>query len=103
MGGDALPGLETRPLDFEYATVRFDLTLLMSEAADGLNASWTYSTDLFDDATVARLHERFETLLAGVSPRAPTCAWIRWRSPVPASGMGKPSASVSATRRNAAS
>jgi len=68
-GGALLPGLDVLPIAFDYETVRFDLTLLMSEAADGLNASWTYSVDLFDGATVARLHERFETLLASAAAR----------------------------------
>jgi amino acid adenylation domain-containing protein len=67
--GPDLPGLEARPLAFEYETVRFDLTLLMSEAEDGLSASWTYSVDLWDDDTVVRLHRRFETLLASAVER----------------------------------
>jgi hypothetical protein len=68
-GPGGLPGLETAPLAFEYETVRFDLTLLMSESAGGLSASWTYSVDLFDAATITRLHERFETLLASAAER----------------------------------
>jgi non-ribosomal peptide synthetase component F len=58
-----LPGLELEMLEFADGVARFDLTLWMNERPDGLSASWTYSSDLFEAATVERLHERFVSLL----------------------------------------
>ncbi|HEV8722247.1 MAG TPA: amino acid adenylation domain-containing protein [Candidatus Binatia bacterium] len=51
-------------------TAKFDLTLSMSEDAEGLRGSLQYSTDLFDDATIARMIEHFQTLLEGVVTNA---------------------------------
>ncbi len=61
-----LPGLELRALDFDPGMARFELTLWVTEEADGLAASWTYSTDLFEAATVEALHGRFEALLGSI-------------------------------------
>ncbi len=53
------------PLPERFA--QFDLTLTMGEVEDGLVAAFNYDTDLFDEATVARLARHFETLLDGVA------------------------------------
>lgn len=45
---------------------QFDLTLSMRERADGLLAICTYSTDLFEAATIGRLLRHLETLLEGI-------------------------------------
>jgi amino acid adenylation domain-containing protein len=63
----ALPGIELRELDREHDAARFDLTVWISEGADATNATWSYSTDLFGDATIARMHAQFEGLLAGIA------------------------------------
>jgi non-ribosomal peptide synthetase component F len=67
-----MAGLTASPLSLGDEVIRFDLTLHVHDGPGGLRASWTYSRDLFDDATVARLHRRFETLLDAVlaSPEA---------------------------------
>jgi non-ribosomal peptide synthetase component F len=54
-------------VEFDEEAGRYDLTLWVFEGAEGLTASWTYSTDLFDEATVARMHEHYEALLRGVA------------------------------------
>jgi amino acid adenylation domain-containing protein len=43
---------------------RLDLTLWLEEKADGMRARWSYRTDLFDEATIRRLHDRYVSLLA---------------------------------------
>ncbi|HEV8581878.1 MAG TPA: amino acid adenylation domain-containing protein [Thermoanaerobaculia bacterium] len=65
-----LPVVST-PLPESFA--QFDLTLTMGEVEDGLVAAFNYNTDLFDEATVARVAHHFETLLAGIAalPESP--------------------------------
>ncbi|HWS53679.1 MAG TPA: amino acid adenylation domain-containing protein [Pyrinomonadaceae bacterium] len=64
-----LPGLTLRPLSFDDDTARFDLTVWLAETEAGLSAAWTYNTDLFDAATVLRLHSLYERLLSAAAAR----------------------------------
>lgn len=48
-------------------TAKFDLSLYVAEADDGLRCSFEYATALFDAETVHRLGRRFTTLLTGVT------------------------------------
>ncbi|MEE1824999.1 amino acid adenylation domain-containing protein [Streptomyces sp. BE20] len=72
-GADAATGSATGALTgesfgHEAATTRTDLALYMREKSDGgLYGLLTYRTDLFDAATVRRLVERFELLVAAAS------------------------------------
>ncbi|OKI74128.1 non-ribosomal peptide synthetase [Micromonospora sp. CB01531] len=52
-------------------TARLDLTLWLDERRDGLEALWTYRTDLFDHDGVVAWHRRFTALLrtAAADPR----------------------------------
>jgi Non-ribosomal peptide synthetase modules and related proteins len=59
-------GLKMNSLTFDADISRYDLTLWMFESESELTASWTYSTDLFEAQTVARLQREFETVLRGV-------------------------------------
>jgi len=59
-----LPGLRLTPLAVDGETVRFDLTVWVKETREGLGVQWTFSTDLFEPATIARMHSGFEALLA---------------------------------------
>jgi len=62
-----LPALAFEWLEFENRTAKFDLTLQVDERNDGgLGASFEYSTDLYDEPTVARLLEHYERLLQSV-------------------------------------
>jgi acyl carrier protein len=61
-----LPGLEVRSVAFDEETVRYDLTLWIWELTDGLTAAWTYSTDLFDDSTILRMHQHYDALLLNI-------------------------------------
>ncbi|MFJ6462105.1 amino acid adenylation domain-containing protein [Streptomyces sp. NPDC091387] len=66
-----LPGLRVRQLDVAAQESKFDFTFYATEAADGgLDGTIVYSTDLFDEATMARLAGHFETLL-GAAAHAP--------------------------------
>lgn len=72
-----LPGLTLNALKFETRTTRFDLELYLWKCADNFRSlwgnSWTqsdglrgvlvYNTDLFDQATIARLSQHFHCLL----------------------------------------
>ena len=63
----ALPGLRVRPLDSGPAGARFDLALDMVDAPSGLSGRLEYDRDLFEPATIARLAERFVTLLQAIA------------------------------------
>ncbi|MGW1954896.1 amino acid adenylation domain-containing protein, partial [Streptomyces sp. NPDC001920] len=56
-------GLRLTELEGEQHTARFDLVVDLWETDEGLEGHVEYSTDLFDADTVARLMDRFETLL----------------------------------------
>ncbi|MDO8052401.1 condensation domain-containing protein, partial [Janthinobacterium sp. SUN211] len=68
-----LPGLALRPMGVEQQVAKFDLTLTLVEAEDGLGGNFEYNTDLFDRATVERMAEHLQTLLMAViaNPQAP--------------------------------
>ncbi|HEX8351420.1 MAG TPA: condensation domain-containing protein, partial [Pyrinomonadaceae bacterium] len=61
-----LPGLTLEPVELHNPVAKFDLILSLREQGGGLDGTFMYSADLFDDATVARMAEHFTTLLAGV-------------------------------------
>ncbi|WDZ83591.1 non-ribosomal peptide synthetase/MFS transporter [Micromonospora cathayae] len=63
-GGGRWPdGLRTEGFGADGNAARFDLSLYLSEVGDGLRGMFVYNTDLFDADTVARLTDRFSTLL----------------------------------------
>ncbi|MEH2149116.1 amino acid adenylation domain-containing protein [Nostoc sp.] len=71
-----LPSLTLRALPFETETTRFDLEFhlwepntqngLWADSSEGISGFVIYSTDLFDDATIARMLGHFQTLLEGI-------------------------------------
>ncbi len=61
-----LPGVTLAPVVSETATSKFDLELTLAEDEAGIGGSLSYSKDLFDPTTAARLAERFAVLLAGI-------------------------------------
>ncbi|MFB8791840.1 MAG: amino acid adenylation domain-containing protein [Potamolinea sp.] len=71
-----LPGLTLSTLHFETNTTRFDLEFhlwernqgngLWCDNSDGISGLIIYSTDLFDEATIKRMLEHFQTLLEGI-------------------------------------
>ncbi|MFK3940327.1 amino acid adenylation domain-containing protein [Pseudomonas monteilii] len=58
-----LPGVQATPLDEQPTFAKFDLTLSVSEQADGFVAALDYATALFEPATVERHGAYLRTLL----------------------------------------
>ncbi|WP_254564071.1 non-ribosomal peptide synthetase [Oscillatoria sp. HE19RPO] len=61
-----LPELSISSYPVEMGTAKFDLGLSMENTASGLVAEWEYSTDLFDESTIARIARNFQTLLESI-------------------------------------
>jgi amino acid adenylation domain-containing protein len=62
----SLPGLAVEMMPSVVKTAKFDLTLNLTETANGLEGMFEYNTDLFDRATAHRLANHFEQLLAAI-------------------------------------
>ena len=62
-------GLELHRLDVDHGTSKFDLELVLTAAADGLRGRFEYSTDLFEEATIARLTQHLRTVLEAAVAR----------------------------------
>ena len=60
-----LSGLAVVPAMVHNGGAKVDLTLMLGETAQGLNGFLEYNTDLFDNATITRLLNYFQTLLEG--------------------------------------
>ncbi len=60
-------GLAFQPLELDNGTAKFELTLSLAETGDGLVVSAEFRTDLFEPATIARLLEHYELLLAAAA------------------------------------
>ena len=65
-GQIALPGVEVHLPKMESPTSKFDLTLFAEPKAGGLACLFEYSTDLFDDARIARQAAHLGLLLEGI-------------------------------------
>ncbi len=97
-----LPGVEVEMLDVDTGTAKFDLTLMLAEAGEGLAGAagaMEFARALFDEATVDRLLGHLRTLLAGAvadpgrrlaelpllaaAERAELAAWSAPRTPSP--------------------
>ncbi|MDZ8258879.1 non-ribosomal peptide synthetase [Nostoc sp. ChiQUE01b] len=62
-----LPGLTIENISLPIdETVRFDLELNCWEVSSGLEGIWSYSADLFDATTIARISQNFQTLLQAI-------------------------------------
>jgi amino acid adenylation domain-containing protein len=64
--GDA-SGLSLKMVEVDAGTSTFDLTLNMTEQADGLATSVEYNTDIFDRSTMERLLRHLEMLLTAAA------------------------------------
>jgi amino acid adenylation domain-containing protein len=62
----AVADLTLTPIIFDPGVAKFDLTLVITEQADGLSAVFEYATDLFDAPTIVRMQRHLHTLLAGI-------------------------------------
>jgi amino acid adenylation domain-containing protein len=57
-----LPGLRVKSLDRQTRTSAFDMTMAVTEKAEGLSCSMEYNADLFDEATIVRMGRHFSGL-----------------------------------------
>jgi len=64
-----LPDARLSMFPVDYETSRFDLALFLEETPNGVGGRWTFRTDLFGPATIARLSARYEKLLGMVVAR----------------------------------
>ncbi len=62
-----LHNLTVRRIPTEVRTAKFDLTLLVSDTANGLSGWLEYNADLFESSTIERLKNHFENLLVSVT------------------------------------
>ncbi|MGV9868978.1 non-ribosomal peptide synthase/polyketide synthase, partial [Rhodococcus koreensis] len=58
-----LPGLSVSAMDLGVVPAKFDLQLTLHADGDGMAASWTFATDLFDRDTIDSFSVRFERIL----------------------------------------
>ncbi|SFJ64597.1 non-ribosomal peptide synthetase [Thermoflavimicrobium dichotomicum] len=63
-------GLDVETIPLEQETAKFDLTVTMAEAPEGLVAAFEYNTDLFEAATIERMAKQFQYLLEQIVERA---------------------------------
>ena len=61
-----LPGIQANRVRLVTETAHFDLSMSITERGPRLVARLSYSTDLFEDATIERMLGHFEVLLAGI-------------------------------------
>ncbi len=62
-----ITGLRQTPLDIHPSTVRFDLEVQLWDTGEQLEGFIDYSTDLFEESSIALLARHFTTLLEGVA------------------------------------
>lgn len=60
-------GLTFIPVKIDNGTTKFDLSLTMTETANGIDSVLDYNVDLFDAPTIRRLIGHFLTLLEGIA------------------------------------
>ncbi len=61
-----LAGVNLETLDLQTQTAKFDLSLFMFDAEEGLECRFEYCTDLFETETIERMLSHFHTLLKGI-------------------------------------
>ncbi|HEX9133237.1 MAG TPA: amino acid adenylation domain-containing protein [Ktedonobacteraceae bacterium] len=61
------PAWTLAQLEVETGTTQFDLSLELDDRSEGLISRFVYSTDLFDEATIARIAGHWQTLLEGIA------------------------------------
>ena len=61
-----LTGLSTSPMEIDTEAAKFDLSLFMWEATDGIKGVLEYNTDLFKKETIIRMIGHFQILLESI-------------------------------------
>lgn len=63
------PGLTLTSLTSEVTSAKFDLAVFLTETSEGLRVGVNYSTDLFEEQTIATMFEHFSVLLQSILER----------------------------------
>jgi amino acid adenylation domain-containing protein len=61
-----LPGLTLSRFEIETNAAKFDLLLEVADAPEGLRCAFEYNSDLFDEATIARMAVHYQRLLEAI-------------------------------------
>ncbi|MGA9379337.1 MAG: amino acid adenylation domain-containing protein, partial [Phormidium sp.] len=61
-----LPGLKVEEMASGLESVRFDLEIHLWDTPEGLGGFCSYNQDLFDEATIVRMMQHFQMLLAAI-------------------------------------
>lgn len=64
-----LPGLVLTPVPLNYENARYDVAVFLWDMPGGIHGTIEFSTDLFEDATMERMAQRYETVLRAVVDR----------------------------------
>jgi amino acid adenylation domain-containing protein/non-ribosomal peptide synthase protein (TIGR01720 family) len=62
-----IPGLTIEAVEVDPGSAKFDLSLEMTLAPEGLTGFFEFNLDLFEPATIGRMADHFLTLLAGLA------------------------------------
>ncbi|WP_410480883.1 amino acid adenylation domain-containing protein [Pseudomonas plecoglossicida] len=73
VSSDALHGLQVREVDLLEPGAQYDISLNTLERADGVTASFNYSTDLFDAARIERMAGHWQALLEAICAQPQRC------------------------------
>ncbi len=66
IGRIEMPGLTLQPMELEYGSARFDLTVEIFPKDGALDVYFDYNSDLYDDATMAQVQAHYQTILESV-------------------------------------
>ncbi|MFJ4454607.1 amino acid adenylation domain-containing protein [Pseudomonas sp. NPDC089392] len=73
VSSDALHGLQVKEVDLLEPGAQYDISLNTLERADGVTASFNYSTDLFDAARIERMAGHWQALLEAICAEPQCC------------------------------
>lgn len=73
VSSDALHGLQVKEVDLLEPGAQYDISLNTLERADGVTASFNYSTDLFDAARIERMAGHWQVLLEAICAEPQRC------------------------------
>jgi non-ribosomal peptide synthetase component F len=80
LGEAHMVDVEAKALEFEREVVRFDLSVWINDVGQRITSSWRYSTDLFTEECIARIHAQYCEILKSAleSPAEPVDALNYW-------------------------
>jgi amino acid adenylation domain-containing protein len=67
VGDLQLAGVRLEPEAIAGETVKFDMTVQLTNAESGISGQWEYNTYLFEEATIGRMMDHFKVLLESIA------------------------------------